>query len=291
MSYFFTKKSSFGLNIQSDVIQVIELKDKALNHFIYDSVLIKNNPLEHFSIDLSISKEIAAIIKKNQLTSNCVALHLPHYLTKEDTIIVPQAMKEMDVRNEIEARIEANFPSLSKQVHYDFIREKDIRRKQEKIHFVFVRKHYLQQLINVTQKAGLTIKSIATEQQTLKKVWQFLDKKTDKLHGILSINHKHAYIVIFKHNQFSLSEETEWNSDLNHLNQFLNLIAATSRSLELNLLLTGNRNTLELLLLHQQAFSAKFQLLSFSENQTLSPIEQAELYLAFGLALWKFSDA
>lgn len=289
----FKQARFIGLSIQSESIQLVELgknneiKSAASQTLRASTDVIENDQLNSENISATIKKLLAT----TKLSSSCVAIHVPHYLLKSDSIIVPINLKKAEIQNEIETRIQSTYPALKEAIHFDYIREQDVRKKQERIHFVLARKSYIEQLLAIVETAGLSVTIIDTENHALIRTWQYLlstSPLAHSLHGLLSLSSKRVLLLLFKEKQLILTEEAEWHHDIKQLNQFLSLIANTRMQSPLHLLLTGDFSCINHVLTLNELFThTRFHMLPiFTEANThsISTLQQCELYIAFGLA-------
>lgn len=292
----FKKPSVIGLSIHPESIQLIEFKENTMQIAVQTHITLpfsNASPAEnHLLATTQVTTAIQTIINTAKPSAQYVAVHVPHYLLKEDSITVPINLKKGEIIREIEARIQATYPALKESIHYDYMKETDIRKKQERIHFVLARKIYIEQLVQAVQATGLTVKIIDTEQHALMRTWRYLLSQShdiNTLQGLLSLSPKRVLLLLFKDTQLIFTEEAEWHHDLKQLNQFLTFITNTRMQAHFHLLLTGHADSIHYVLKNKESFPCMtfhtFPLLNAVTDTPLVSIEQSEFYIAFGLAM------
>jgi len=300
LSRLFKKTPAFGLSIQVESIQLVEFKGNKNHHTVSTCQIEMLMQAEHHLFDGdNLKHALRTIVERAGIApSHHVVLHVPHYLVKEDHIIVPLNLKPDEIQQEIKLRIEAMYPALQDTLHFTYTREKDMRKRQEHIHFVFAKKSYIEDLMHAVQQAGFIINSIDIEQHALLRTWRYLSCMSNALkdlHGLLSITQKRVLLLLCKDNQCVYSEEAEWNQDIKQLNQFLMFIATTRLLTKLQLLLSGQAKCIQTLLDHlAELTAAEFHIVPlFAKNMHahFTPVQQCELFIAFGLGMRTYAYA
>lgn len=285
-----------GLAIQAESIHLLELKQNK-REIAIQAHASRSLPPTHLQAQNAIPHAILDAIKEATPRARHAVLHLSHDLIKIDSMTVPLKLSPHDIEEEITARIESTYPMLKNAIHFDYKREPDLRKKQERIHFVLTRKNHLEQLAQTVQATGLIPHIIDTENHALLRTWRFLlthNASLHTLHGVLSLSAQNALLLLIKDGKLLFSEETTWHEDIKQLNQFLMLIANTRMQAPLRLLLTGQIRSMQHVLEHRDAFPlTTFELTPLPVHIAHGPIpdllQQSAFFIAFGLALRAYS--